>query len=759
MPLWATLAAGIVTVAWVLGIYFREVSPAGKSVRLALAGLRLTALVLVLTMLAQPVVERFRTGRPRLVVLLDRSASMDVCDAYPSEAVAQWPELAADDATRIEVGKTLLTGGERPLIDRLQSAYRLDIVAVDQQVSRIDAAGTTLAQRVRSLEVVGNQSDGTRLGDAVDYALRELPDSPPAAILALTDGITTRGRSLREAAERARTLRVPLYNVAVGSEHRRPDVAVDDLVVEDVVFPGDRLQVEATLRATGYAGRPAKVTLRDVSLNKELAQMAVALPADGETSTVRLTLQPTEAGRLSLQLGVEPIAGEANTHNNARQQVVEVRAEKIHVLLVQSSPSYEYRALKSLLERDPAVELRVRLQEADADFAAVDRSALRAFPISEEALFAYDVVLLGDVDPGLLPRSVWPRLLRFVSQHGGGLVCIAGPKFMPRAYRDIRPMRTLLPIDIEAINPLPSVGKQNEVYPIRPTALGWQTPSLQLGETAAASKAIWRGLPAVSWLLEMDRLKPGAQVLAENPTHTNSQGQPLPVILRHYVGAGEVLLHATDETWRWRWRTDDRYFARYWGQVVRRLGRGRLAAGRQGMKLDSDRTTYLPGEPVRLEVRFRNPGESPPDEQGVVVQLQGNVMPRREIRLQRRFGHRGVFETIVRDLSPGTYEVRLIRPDEADQAPETRFTMEEPPRELARVAVDRRALSEAAEISGGKFYTVATADRLASELPPPRAVTLQRWPDQKLWNSHALIALFVLVLAVEWTLRRRYGML
>ena len=747
---WTTVLAIIAAAIWVAFFYFQEKSTAGRGIRTVLAGLRLTALALALLMFAQPAVEWFQQGRPRLVLLVDNSASMDTLDPSPQGQA---------EVSRLASWQKLLTAGKQPLIEQWSSGYQLDVITFNEQIKQLINPEISFSTQLLAFKAADKAPNGgTRLGDVLDYALRELPGEPPVAIVVMTDGIATQGQTLQQAAHRARRLRVPIYTVAIGSDRLRPDIAVENLLVEEVVFPGDRLQVEATIRASGYEGETVEVILQDTAAGV-LARTQLKLPADETPKHVCLAIRPDKPGKLKLELFIKPQGDESNTENNFVHQTVEVRDEKIKVLLVQSQPSYEYRALKSLLERDPAVELHVVLQEADADYPSVDNAALAAFPSSEQGLFAYDVLLLGDVDPGLLPRSVWPLVQRFVTDHGGGLVGIAGPRFMPFAFRGIRSLEALLPMSLESLNPLRSQMSGVETYAVTPTALGWRTPSLQLGETSVESQQIWEALPRVSWMLRLEEVKPGAQVLAEHSGQINRQEKPLPVILRHYVGAGEVLFHATDETWRWRWRTDDRYFARYWGQVVRRLGRGRLAIGRQGVQLTSDRSQYEPGETVELRARFRNPAQAPAEDDQLVVQLQGAIGPPHQINLQRRLGRRGLFTATLDDLPPSSYEMQIISPDLPGPAEVSRFEIRQPPRELANVVVNRKDLSEAAEITGGKSYTLANVSRLTNDLPQPQRKTLVTIPPRQLWNTHAILALFVIVLAAEWILRRRYGML
>ena len=64
---------------------------------------------------------------------------------------------------------------------------------------------------------------------------------------------------------------------------------------------------------------------------------------------------------------------------------IDVRKAKIKVLLVQEYPNFEYRYLTQLLKRDPTIDLRTVLQEADVEHSKQDASALRTFPVRWKA--------------------------------------------------------------------------------------------------------------------------------------------------------------------------------------------------------------------------------------------------------------------------------------------------------------------------------------------------------------------------------------
>ena len=175
-----------------------------------------------------------------------------------------------------------------------------------------------------------------------------------------------------------------------------------------------------------------------------------------------------------------------------------------------------------------------------------------------------------------------------------------------------------------------------EKFVARPTEIGLASPMLQLGDTAEQTRAIWQKLPALNWMVELPDLKPSARVLAENPTQIGGDGKPLPLIIMQYVGGGgKVLFQATDETYFWRRRSGDLYFARYWIQTLRFLSRSKLAEGDRSARLSTDRRDYALGSPVRMQVQFNDDRLAPRDDNGVTVELEQVGRQTQKVQLHR----------------------------------------------------------------------------------------------------------------------------
>jgi hypothetical protein len=294
-------------------------------------------------------------------------------------------------------------------------------------------------------------------------------------------------------------------------------------------------------------------------------------------------------------------------------------------------------------------------------------------------------------------------------------------------------------------------------FQVEPTDLGAALPPMQLGDTPEESRAIWEHLPPLYWLMEATELKPAVRVLAEDPNRTAPDGRKLPVIMMQYVGAGKVLFHATDETWRWRYRVGDVYFSRYWIQMIRYLSRSKLAESGQSAILSTDRRKYAPGEPVRLRVRFADERLAPTEDDGVTVVLEQTGRQTQKIVLRRTSG-RGVFEATVTRPTPGSYHAWMAVPHVEGNSPATDFTVAPPAGEFAQIRMDAAALREAAALTGGKYYTWETAAKLLDDLPPGRQVPIETLPSFPLWNRWPVLLTFLLLIIAEWVMRKRRGM-
>ena len=791
----AVLAAGLTGV-----VYRFEARTAGGFFRTLLpATMRLGTFLLALFVLLPQLRLAFdREGWPEVVILLDTSASMATIDDLKDPAVrAKAEELRKSvnlsEAHRLQLAQLLLTRKVKDAdwLDRLLSEKQVKvyIYAVDTQtrlIADLYEPGDAAAGRdaIRALKPEG---DGSRLGDGVQAAIKAFRGGSLTAIIMFTDGVTTAGDDLPKAAREASRAGVPLFFVGMGDARETPDLALTDLQAEDVVTKGDKLAFAARLTARGsIPGEPLPVILYEKQGDKLIERGRVMVTPDpsGNPVPVKIAHTPNEVGEKVFVLEVPSQPGEADTANNRVERTVLVTdSRRVRVLYVEGTTRYEFRFVKVLLERESeriagnkSIDLKTVLLDSSRGWAETDKSALPDFPTRDQ-LFEYDVVILGDVDPKLLPRPnrMLQDLADFVKVRGGGLMFLSGEHAGVAAYAET-PLADVLPV-IASEGPPPR--RTSEEQPIvegyRPklTPTGRLHPLFRFSNDEAESERIWAKLQPLLWYAKGYRRRATtAEVLAEHPTVSaegGASGEKHPLVLQQFSGSGRVIFMGLDETWRWRWRDDEEQFNKFWMQAVRVLSRSRL--GRVELKLDKQ-APYRRDERIVVTVRFPDDAPAPPDGTVVRVGVQRGPLPNPDgtpgtgeveaqvLTLAKVEGSRATYQATVTRTPVGEYKFLLTEPEVSGIRPRAEAKVLPPPTERDRLEMNRADLNAAAALSNGGFYTLADADKLLDDLKDlPRVPLNQPCPPTPLWNQPATFGLVLLLLMTEWLLRKRERLL
>jgi len=730
-----------------------------------------------------------RQSWPDLVILLDDSQSMSTVDQYKDTRIKQVADRLAQhdgmtDAQRLSLAQALLTRGDSDWLTALltQRKVRVHVYHCSSRAHRLKDA-TSFDEIPPALEAInslraGPQNDSSQLGMAVRQVLNDFRGSSLAAVVMLTDGVTTEGEDLVKVSKYAQQMGVPLFFVGIGDAQEVQDLYLHDLTAADSAYVNDRLIFTVNVTAQGYNRLAVPVTLREKGSNRILDKKTVQFDGTNKTVKVILTHQPTEPGEKLFVIDVPGQEEEVAVENNHLQRTVFIHeTRQIKVLYVEGYRRWEYHYLKTLLERESnrikgnkSIDLKVYLLDADPEFAGQDRSAISEFPTKAE-LNGFDVVILGDVDPQSKFDAKMTDHLKdladFVRERGGGLLMIAGERYAPNAYKD-SPLKDVLPIDITTDKTPDDV---EIVDPYRPllTPMGRTHQIFQFSPgDERENENIWNRLREMYWHASGYRIKRAAEVLAvlpkkasgENKNAADANGQPL--VVQQFAGAGRSMFLGFCETWRWNWREDQAYYNRFWIETVRYLARTRL--GRIELRLDRQ-TSYRRGEPIKMTVRFPDdaPPPSPDVEVKVTIERRNPAKPSdsevRTVQLPKVEGSRATYETMLTQTPEGEYKFWLASPS-ATPKPRVECKVVRPPGEMERLRMNQADMERAADESHGHFYTIADADNLLDDLPTGTRVTVNApGPPYVMWNHFALFLLALGLLTTEWLLRKQKNLL
>lgn len=765
LPDWCVLLLGVGILFLLIYAYLKDTAHLDLPKRAVLLSLRLVLFVIVLLFLTKFTLTIHRTGLPFVALLIDDSASMGLEDDYSQSAstkISQAAKEQAEGKNRLDLVKNLLLQDNARFLTELQEKHKLRLYHFSEECIPLGQPGlldkTDAEQTQELLKQIQPLGTETRLFHAVQKVLNDFRGTPPTAIIVLSDGISSTGEVdlLSRAAILAKSKLVPIFPVGVGSEQPVRDLQLYDLLVDDVAFVNDPINLSAKVKSFGINSGSISVALKDAKTGASLAARQIPVNPKKEYQKIELTFTPNRPGLFEYIFEVEPVKGEVNQKNNQQSGQVSVLDQKIRVLLVDSVPRYEYRYLKHLLERDKTIELRSILQESDLEYSSEDATALDYFPVKKEDLYQYDVVILGDADPAYFSQAVLENLDQFVREKGGGLIVVAGPRFAPQTYANTV-LEGLLPIEIS---------KQNQLTDQAPIVNGFQpeltsegqfsTSIFRFADNAEQSRTIWNNLPELYWYYAADKVKPGASVLAIHPTQKGKNGQNIPIIATQRVGAGKVIFNATDDLWRWRDLVGDLYYSRYWVQAIRYLSRAKLLNQEQAVELTLDRKTYQQGDTVQFRVKFLDERLIPTGSETVTVMLERQGEASRPVKLTPLEKSPSVFEGTFSNITEGAYHTWVSQPILQGTPPAEDFRVEVSQRELLNRDMNQSDMQKTAKETRGEYFQIFAAGELPQAIPVGHPVPLENEEPIPLWNRWEFLLLFTLLISIEWLLRKRF---
>lgn len=773
LPVWFLAPLTALLAALVVVAYRGE---GGGRFRWPATGMRIGLLLLVAVMISQPVLvlQRDRVEPSRVVLLVDTSRSMAERDDYTDDprrasriAVATGvPPADLIGRTRLELVTAALRHAETSPLAAMMIRNDLEFYTFGRTLRR-ELSISDAADRRQVTELMAHLSAddaATHLHDALSSILKQTGGERTAAVVLASDGRSTEPGSASDAVGMARAHQVPIYPILVGTAAARRNVGVEPDLIQNRVHLRDRFAVRVRVTAGGLE-RDERTTMRVVATEDGTVwgERSIDLKPDAEAVEVSVRVKAAQAGVIELRVEIEPLDGERDTHDNSFLATVRVDDRPIRVLYVDGYPRFEYRYLKNTLLREPTLRTSILLLSADREFAPEGTDPIVRFPTTVEELGEYDVVLLGDVDPGddWLSPGQQELLVDFVSQQGGGLGFLSGTRHMPIAFRGT-PLEKLMPVRIDP----DFLGRYDRSLeePFRSTvtpdgAGGALFQGMLEGAAGESGATAVPFMPGMYWVARTLGAKPGAVVMAE--VSTGTPGEPaLPVIVTGRYGAGSVFFCAVDETWRWRRDGGEWWFDSFWLQVCRALART-AREGADPVSLRTNRQRYAFGEPVVVTAEVHDPGlASLGGHEWPIVVLDSEGRPVERVLLTRMGESVERFEGSFTPRRAGTYIVSAEEEGGGSGGNDTRTIVyvSDADLERRRTEADFDGLSLLAAESGGRTMELDEIGDVAGGILDRS----RRIPDdfvEPLWDTGLVLAVFVSMIACEWLLRKSRGLL
>lgn len=710
--------------------------------------LRLTIIAGIVFLLLEPEWVRIHlpSQKPQLQVLVDRSRSMLTTDATDSEAPGS-PLVSRQAATERLLTPDAWAGLQERFdvrIDTFPDGLTNHSREVDQEQST--------APEPQGRESNSSQNSGTDLSAALQSAL--VNNQVLRSVIVVSDGDWNQGLPPAETAIKFRASDIPIHTISIGAEQKLPDLEVYDMDLPTFGIVDKSIRIPFSVASSLGRNYAVQATLEvdgSVVDRKEIRVSPMAKTQDFFHWT------PAEMGERSVRISIASFPEEGLTENNALESTIQIREERLKVLVIETYPRWEYRFLRNALSRDPGVEVSCLLFHQKLDkMGGGNRDYLSEFPSDPEVLSEYDVIFIGDIGIGenQLSEEQCEMLRGLVEFQASGLVFLPGPYGFQNSLAESS-LEPLIPVvaDSTMIN---GRGDSTPMH-FELTQSGRRSLLTKLSEQEDLNVDVWSSLPGFQWFMPVSRAKAGAEVLAVHQQAMNEFGR-LPLIVTKPYGVGKVLYMATDGAWRWRRGVEDLYHYRFWGQVVRWM-----AYQRHMNRGESIRFYYSPespqvGQKLALKVNVMSDSGEPVSTGNTTMKIQAPGGRSTVLQLKSAGADSwGLFEGEFTPNEAGKYQITLASSG-TSQILEANLSVQGSAFEKVGEPAKPYVLQEISKITNGETFElsqIASLQNWVLDMPEPPAM-VKRTP---LWAHPLVMVSIVCLLTLFWIGRKRLGLL
>jgi len=222
----------------------------------------------------------------------------------------------------------------------------------------------------------------TNLSKPLEYISDAYEDQNLGAIVLLTDGIYNEGKNPIYSDIQ---ISAPIFSVALGDTTIRTDLLVKNVLHNRIVYLNDKFLIETDVQAYNSVGSKSSVSLYKVENGKQskLASKSFSIDKNNYFKSFQFEVDANQIGNVKYVISLDRINNEISTSNNSRNIYVEVLDARQKILLLSDAPHPDVKALKTIINSN-------KNYDVDVAYAKDPLSSLKS----------YDLVLLHNLPSG-----------------------------------------------------------------------------------------------------------------------------------------------------------------------------------------------------------------------------------------------------------------------------------------------------------------------------------------------------------------------
>ncbi|AFH50085.1 Hypothetical protein IALB_2382 [Ignavibacterium album JCM 16511] len=692
----------LIALAYSVYVYRFTLPPVSNLKRFTLALIRFLALTVLILVFFEPVIslEKKIKVEPLNLVFIDNSKSMQINDR----------------TQRIE--KTI------SLLNELSKSDLKNNLLFYSFGSGIKQLGEN-----NFSESLNFNESSTNLSKIFNPEL--FKDKNIASITVISDGVITEGSTPTYQVEK---LGKPVFTVAIGDSSRKKDVAIKNVLFNEYIYAETPTTISATIINNGFPEQSITASLYEG--NNLIEQQQIVLDKSGINS-VNFNYIPKESGEKKLTVRINNLENETSAANNVYPFFLNVRSNKIKILIIAGSPSPDLTFIKNALQRENNFQVNTLTEASGSNLLEINPN---------QKIDSADVLFLLAFPTRETSQEIFNRIKdKILNKNTPFFLMLNNSVDLTKLLQ----ISSLMPVTIQNFR-----GDYLVAQPDLNTD--------EINNTIISSNinlSDWNNLPPILYSAGTITSKAESKVLSFIKVETNRLKQPL--IVSRNLASKRSLCFIGKDFWKWKLQTATKNIGLYDNLIINIAKWLSVTDEQKQFKVRTIRKFYSAGDDVEFVAELYDEALNPLNDAEVEIKIKSSD---NEFDLQLNSIGNGLYEGKIKLMKPGDYnffaEAKLNQ--KSYKKDSGKFNVGDIDIEMIEPRMNFELLNDLSFRTEGKIFMPDEVNSLLTELRK----SINKVSDEKivesqfkLWSNEWMLVIAVLLFSLEWFIRKQSGML
>ena len=687
-----------IAVTYVIYIYKHTIPQTSKFLRIILIAARSLLLILLMLLIFEPTltVTDDKENKPLIPVFIDNSSSMFNNDSLVGEQIGN---LINEIPTNGNVEYKFFQFGSKV-----------------KKVSK------------DSLSFLDFQEGSTNFENIFAELKKENRNLVSSIII--SDGIINDGSGSIYETEK---LNIPIYTIGLGDTTKITDVFVNSILSNRFIYKETPTIIAAEISNENLGNEQVNASFFEN--NKLQESKSIDLNESG-INRVTFEYVPKDFGKQKLTIRVSNLNGDSNVENNVRSTYIDVLENKLNIVVVSGTPTADLstliRSLNSIDEYKVGkiVQISANKLVNDNDYKKLDSAQV--------------LVLLN------FPYENTPNVLT--------------EKIRSKLSRDKTPLLNFIGADIRPLQLnamgeyLPfTQGKSFEEIFLAQPVFSETDGSLIFNDIKNSVRS--NDLPPIAYPNGGFKVKPGAKVIAT--AKVNNVTTEFPMIIGWNNSLQKSITFIGSNYWKWRINFDDKNSQIYDQIIYNSIQWLRVLDNQRKFYVKTSKDIYAPTEEIEFTGELYNDKLEPIDYGSVILNINSS---NKNYSLKLTNDGTGLYNGKISIPAQGDFNYTAVAEVNEKEINRStgKFNIGEVDLEKMQTVMQDKYLKMLATLSGGKYTYINNSKKMIDDIETSYRNKTEISTSSISYDPISMdlfLVMLVLLLTIEWFIRKKEGML